>query len=177
MNSELLQIVLEAMAPNRTMESWLAGSSAIAPLLLRSPNDIDVHHFRRDSFERAISQDTDTLVCLGFVSYGVSASEFERESRFVHSRGDIVLNWVLECTRPLCLIADPKIGVRADYAAIIARKIEMYRRDRLGKHRDDLLCLLRNELWLQTETDISWFRSQLVALGLISLDFGKQPNH
>ncbi|NKN09588.1 hypothetical protein [Rhizobium laguerreae] len=177
MNSELLNRVLKAMAPNRTVESWLAGSSVVASLLLRFPNDIDVHHVQRDAFDDAIRRDTETLVCLGFVAGDFSASEFELETRFVHPHGDIAVNWVLEPTRPQYLIADPKIGVRASYGTVIDRKIEMCKRDRLGKHRDDLLCLLRNELLLRPETDIPWFRSQLAALGLINADFVTQPDH
>lgn len=170
MTSELLHIVLKALAQNRTVESWLAGSSVIAPLLHRSPNDVDVHHVRREAFDDAIKRDTDVLVNLGFVAGTFGASELESERRFIHSQGDIVINWVLEPQRPSYLVADPGIGVRASYTAVIARKVEMYKQDRLEKHREDLLCLVRNETSLEAEVDVLWFRSQLAALGLKNVD-------
>lgn len=164
--SGVLCTALTAMAPNRSVESWLAGSSVIAHLLQRIPNDIDIHHLQQDAFEHAIEQDTNALTRLGFVATESNVSSSELERTFVHVQGTVKIDWVIEPERPTPLISDPSIGVRANYAAIVARKIEMYKHDRLAKHREDLLCLLRNEPSMETELDIACFRSQLAALEL-----------
>ncbi|WP_085032900.1 hypothetical protein [Ensifer aridi] len=166
MISRVLCSALTAMAPNRSEESWLAGSSVIAHLLKRTPNDIDIHHLRQGAFEHAIGQDTNVLTRLGFVAIESKVSSGELERTFAHAQGTVKINWVLESERPMPLISDPTLGVRANYTAIVARKLEMYKHDRLAKHREDLLCLLRKEPCVETELDIACFKSQLAALEL-----------
>ncbi|MEX2746278.1 hypothetical protein AB3480_34740 [Rhizobium mongolense] len=112
MMSGVLCTALMAMAPNRSEESWLAGSSVIAHLLKRIPNDIDIHHLLQGAFERAIEQDTNVLTQLGFVATESKVSPSELERTFVHGQGTVKINWVLEPERPTPLISDPSIGLR-----------------------------------------------------------------
>ncbi|MDK1494259.1 hypothetical protein QN219_30305 [Sinorhizobium sp. 7-81] len=168
MTLDMMRAALIAMAANRSDESWLAGSSVIAPFLERVPNDIDIHHLQQKAFDYAIERDTNELAGVGFVVTASKVSSTEHERTFAHAQGNVAVNWVLEAGPPPPLVLDPSLGVRANYAAIVARKIEMYKHDGLIKHREDLHCLLRNVPFVGAELDIAWLRFQLAALGILN---------
>lgn len=161
-----IEDVLRAIAPNRSTDSWLAGSAVIAQFLERKPNDVDIHHLKKHSMEEARRRDTEIMAGLGFHPEWCRASTNEYECRFTRMHEWIVLNWVLEDERPASLISDPNIGIRASYATVIARKIAMYQTGRDSKHLEDLLNLQRNECSMKAEIAVGDLRSQLEALGI-----------
>ncbi|MEZ2127910.1 MULTISPECIES: hypothetical protein [unclassified Sinorhizobium] len=168
MISGLLQTALAAIAPNRSEESWIAGSTVIAHLIDRAPNDIDIHHVNPGAFDRAIEDDTRVLARNGFIVGAREESNSELEITFTGRDGAIGINWVLEPHRPASLIADPVIGMRASLADVVARKIEMYKQDHLAKHRGDLVALLRHPTAIAAELDPVRLEQELTALGFVA---------
>jgi len=167
MISDLLRRTLEAMAPNRSNASWLAGSVVLARLIDRLPNDIDIHHTRREAFERAMEKDTARLAEMGFSPTSRQDLEAEETVSFTHPEGNLTVNWVLEPEAPAVLVSDPLFGTRASLAVVIDRKIEMFEEDRDPKHEQDLVALLRHPGTLLPEIDPAGLRAELRRLGIL----------
>lgn len=145
MMSPLLHDALIAMAPNRSGESWLAGSTVLAYNIDRTPNDIDIHHLSSKAFERSVLQDTIALQANGYRWTSATESPGELEAVFTRRDGRLAVNWVIEPALPRGgLKADPRFGARASCREVVLRKLEMYEASGSSKHLRDLLQIRAN---------------------------------
>ncbi|WP_018099381.1 hypothetical protein [Sinorhizobium meliloti] len=167
MISDLLHCALVAISSNRSQGSWVAGSSVVAKFIGREPNDIDIHHVSIGAYEEAVDKDISSLVEVGFSSVARRQTNTELDVTFSNAGSTLSMNWVLESTPPVAIIEDPLLGMRASFADVIARKIEMYTKDPQSKHRDDLLALLRRSTELARELDPTKFTNDLRKIGII----------
>ncbi|MBA1142304.1 MULTISPECIES: hypothetical protein [Mesorhizobium] len=148
---ELMRTALVAISPNRSKDSWVAGSSVLSQFIQRAPNDIDIHHVNLAAFAEAVDSDTRALADAGFSMARQRFADTELEIVFLRSNGTLAMNWVLEQEQPTALIGDPLFGTRASFADVIARKIKMHFEDHGSKHRDDLLALLKHSASIAAE--------------------------
>ncbi|WP_107676187.1 hypothetical protein [Agrobacterium sp. LAD9] len=176
MISELMHWAFASLRSNRSQESWVAGSSVLAAFIDRIPNDIDVHHVSTAAFAESVIKDTEVLLAAGYFIIFDQESETERERVFANAGVSLTINWVLEQKRPVTVINDPLLGVRASYADVIDRKMQMYAEDHQVKHKDDLISLFHKSALLQSEIEPIKFATNLSGLGIMvgmrGVDFG-----
>ncbi|RWX74840.1 hypothetical protein EPK99_23380 [Neorhizobium lilium] len=167
MISELMHWAFASLRSNRSQESWVAGSSVLAAFIDRIPNDIDIHHVSTAAFAEAVIKDTEVLLAAGYSVIFNQESETERERVFANADVSLTINWVLEPKRPVAVINDPLLGVRASYADVIDRKMEMYAEDHQAKHKDDLISLFHKSALLQPEIEPIQFATELSGIGIV----------
>lgn len=166
MISDLLRTALTAISPNRSQDSWIAGSSVLSHFIERVPNDIDIHHVSLAALEDAVDRDTRALAEVGFSIASRRTVDTDLEIVFFGSDGNLAIDWVLEQERPKAMIDDPLFGKRASYADVIARKIKMHLNDDHSKHRDDLLALLPHSASMAAEISPNKLVAELSNLGV-----------
>lgn len=179
MISEALRRAFTAIAPNRSHDSWIAGSCVLAGLIDRVPNDVDIHHVSMMAFTKAFDDDIHAMVAANFTLISLQESASEWEAVLMHSSGTLTMNWVLEPKRPLVIIDDPLMGFRAGISDVVTRKIGMARNDRLQKHRSDLYALLSQVTKITDELDPRQLALALFDLDskLWHMDIVKLPSH
>ena len=133
---------LETLRPQRSQNSYFAGSLVVSSSLGRAPGDFDLHHHSWEDLETALAADRQALAGAGAEDLGLErlSREYQGRHRVV---GEIVeINWVLE-TAPLLLAPrrHPQLGFALHPWDVIAKKLAMALEEDDPKHVVDLARL------------------------------------
>lgn len=136
------RLALEVLRPQRSSNSYFAGSLVLARNLQRLPGDFDLHHRDWVELERALSADRAALARARIEDRGLERHDFEYQGWHGIDGVVVEINWVLD-TAPLMFAprSHPELGYALHPFDVAAKKLAMALEEDDPKHRADLARL------------------------------------